>query len=206
MPPRPNPPRLYLRKRRDERHTRIILDCGRQISTGALADDRRAAEEALENYLGRKHRPSFGDGHPARVAVADVLSAYAEKHGPTTARPDLIAGAVLKLGDYFEGLTAAAITPERCPHNIPWPSGERGAREKSKGKLISSGTARRELVVLAAALNWCWKNKRLDRPISMTLPEQPEPRERHLTRSEAARLLAGALGWDKDGRRHHYRI
>ena len=96
MPPRPSPPRLYLRKRRDGANTWIILDCGQQISTGALADDRRAAEEALENYLGRKHRPSFGDGHPTRVAVADVLSAYAEKHGPTTARPDLIAGAVLK--------------------------------------------------------------------------------------------------------------
>ena len=60
--------------------------------------------------------------------------------------------------------------------------------------------------MLAAALNWCWRNKRLDRPIPITLPVQSEPRERHLTRSEAARLLAGALGWDKDGRRHHYRI
>jgi integrase len=206
MPPRPSPPRLYLRKRRDGANTWIILDCGRQISTGALADDRRAAEEALENYLGQKHRPSFGDGHPARVAVVDVLSAYAEKHGPTTARPDLIAGAVLKLGDYFEGHMVATITPENCQDYLTWRCEQRDARAKKKGKLISSGTARRELVVLAAALNWCWKNKRLDRPIPIKLPLQSEPRERHLTRSEAARLLAGALGWDKDGRRHHYRI
>ena len=115
MPPRPSPPRLYLRKRRDGANTWIILDCGRQISTGALADDRRAAEEALENYLGQKHRPSFGDGHPARVAVVDVLSAYAEKHAPTTARPDLIAGAVLKLGDYFEGHMVATIHTGKLP-------------------------------------------------------------------------------------------
>src|SRR5262249_5799135 len=130
----------------------------------------RAAEEALENYLGRKHRPSFGDGHPARVAVADVLSAYAEKHGPTTGRPDLIASAVMKLGDYFEGRMVATITPEICRGYLTWRCGHRDARAKKNGKLISRGTARRELVVLAAALNWCWKNKRLDRPIPITLP------------------------------------
>ena len=79
MPPRPSPPRLYLRKRRDGANTWIILDSGRQISTGAPADDRRAAEKALESYLGKKHRPNFGDGHPARVAIADALVAYAEK-------------------------------------------------------------------------------------------------------------------------------
>ena len=205
MPPRPSPPRVYLRKRRDGATTWIILDCGRQISTGALADDRRAAEEALENYLAQKHCPSFGQGHPAKVAIVDVLSAYAEKHGPTTARPDLIAGAVLELGHYFEGRMVAAITPESCRDYVTWRCAQADARAKKIGRLISSGTARRELVVLTT-LNWCWKNKRLDRPIPITLPDQSEPRERHLTRSEAARLLAGALGWDEDGRRHHYRI
>jgi integrase len=206
MPPRPSPPRLYLRRRPDGASTWIILDHGRQISTGALADDRRTAEKALENYLGQKHRPDFGDGHPARVAIADVLSAYAEKHGPSTARPDLIARAILNLGEWFEGRMVATITPESCRDYITWRCEQRDARAKNKGKLISIGTARRELVVLAAALNWCWKNNRLDRPIPITLPQQSEPRERHLTRSEAARMLAGALGWDKEGNRHHYRI
>ena len=206
MPPRPSPPRLYLRKRRDGAKTWIILDRGRQVSTGAPADDRRTAEKALESYLGQKHRPSFHDGHPAQVSIADVLCAYAEKHAPTTARPELIAGAVLKLAEYFEGRTVASITPESCRDYITWRCKQRDARARKNGKPISSETARRELVVLAAALNWCWKNKRLDRPIPVTLPEQSKPRERHLTRSEAARLLAGALGWDKEGRRHHYRI
>jgi hypothetical protein len=146
MPPRPSPPRLYLRKRRDGANTWIILDYGRQISTGALADDRRAAEKALESYLGKKHGANFADGHPARVAIADVLCAYAEKHGPTTARPDLIAGAVLKLGDYFEGRMVATITPESCQDYLAWRCEQGDARARKKGKLISSGTARRELV------------------------------------------------------------
>ena len=71
---------------------------------------------------------------------------------------------------------------------------------------MSASTARRELVVLCAALRWCWKHGLLDRPIPVTLPPQSAPRERHLTRTEAAQLLWGALGWDADGKRHHFRI
>jgi integrase len=207
MPPRPSPPRLYLRKRRDGNDTWIILDGGRQIRTGASEGDRRTAEKALEAYLGKKHRPSFGDGHPAQVALTDVLAIYAEKHAPTTTHPNQIAAIALKLAEYFAGRTVASLTPEACQDYITWRCGQRDARTKKKqAKFISTGTARRELVVLAAALGWCWKNRKLDRPIPMTLPDQPGPREIHLTRSEAARLLAGALGWDGTGKRHHHRI
>jgi integrase len=71
---------------------------------------------------------------------------------------------------------------------------------------VSKSTARRELIVLSAALRWCWKHGLLDRPIPVTLPPQSEPRERHLTRSEAAQLLCGALGFDSSGKRHPFRI
>jgi len=71
---------------------------------------------------------------------------------------------------------------------------------------VSASTARRELVVLSAALRWCWREGKLDRPIPVTLPAQSEPRERHLTRTEAAELLWGALGFDATGKRHPFRI
>lgn len=71
---------------------------------------------------------------------------------------------------------------------------------------MKSATARRELVVLSAALRWCWKEGKLDRPIAVPLPSQAGPRERHLSRRELAALLAGALGWDRTGRRHSAKI
>jgi integrase len=205
--PRPiAPPRLYLRTRRDGAAQWIILDAGRQIATGASAHDRRKAEKALESYLGRKHKPDFGDGHPARVAIADALAAYSEKHAPTTRRADLIGGAALKLADFFGGKTAAAITATACIDYVAWRSAQKDSRTKDAHKRVSVSTARRELVVLSAALRWCWKQGLLDRPIPVTLPPQPAPRERHLTRAEAAQLLWGALGWDADGKRHAFRI
>ena len=113
--PRPTaPPRLWLRKRRDGTDQWVILDAGRQIRTGAPAHDRRKAEKALERYLGRKHKPDFGDGHPARVAIADALAAYSEKHAPTTKRPDLIGSAALKLAEFF-GSTKNASGPSTKP-------------------------------------------------------------------------------------------
>jgi integrase len=139
-----------------------------------------------------------------------VLSAYAETHAPTTRRPDLIAGAAIKLVEFFGGHAVAAITATTCQDYVRWRSGQRDARAKNgPGKRVTVSTARRELVVLSAALRWCWKHGKLDRPVPVTLPPKGEARERHLTRSEAALLLAGALGWqlvDGRWRRHRYRI
>ena len=206
--PRPTaPPRLWLRKRRDGTDQWVILDAGRQIRTGAPARDRGKAEKALERYLGRKHKPDFGDGHPARIAIVDALAAYSEKHAPTTKRPHLIGGAALKLSEFFGGKTCAAITATACTDYVAWRRTQKDARGKANsGKCVSASTARRELVVLSAALRWCWKEGKLDRPIPVTLTAQSEPRERHLTRSEAAQLLWGALGFDGAGKRHPFRI
>lgn len=207
MPARQRPPRLYLRKRSDGAPTWIILDRGKQIRTGASEGDRRTAETALEAYLGRKHRPDFGDGHPARVAIADVLAIYAERHAPNVARKDLIGGAVLKLAEHFAGRTVATINAQACLDYVAWRCAQTDARATvNAGKRISPGSARRELVVLSAALRWCWKHSLLDRPVAVTLPPPSQPRERHLTRSEAARLLWGSLGFCAKGKRNPARI
>jgi integrase len=52
---------------------------------------------------------------------------------------------------------------------------------------------RRELNVLRTAINYAHKHGRLTRPVAVELPEAPEPRDRWLTRKEAARLLRAAL-------------
>jgi integrase len=206
MPRRSKGARLWLRKRRGRATQWVILDHGREIRTGAGANNISTAEESLASYLAAKRRPQFGDGHPAHILIADVLAEYGEVHGPTTRRADLIGGAITKLLDYFEGRTADVITSASCRDYVRWRTRQLNARAKRSGKPIKVSTARRELVVLGAALRWCWKEGKIDRLVPVALPAESGPRERHLTRSEVAALLAGALGWDRHGKRHKHKI
>lgn len=76
----------------------------------------------------------------------------------------------------------------------------------------STGTPRRELAVLQAAVNfWHETHGPLTAVPKVTLPSKPPARSRWLNRSEAASLLAGSLGWyrelwcDVATRRQHWR-
>src|SRR5262249_57238115 len=55
-------------------------------------------------------------------------------------------------------------------------------------------------------LNFAHAHRKLKHKIAVTKPKPPKKRIRWLTRSEAAALLSGALGWDKNGVRHHDKI
>jgi integrase len=206
MPRRSKGARLWLRKRRGRTAQWVILDHGREYRTGASENDLRAAENALAQYLANKRRPQFGDGHPSRVLIADALAEFGENHGPTTRRADLIGSAIVKLVDFFGDKTLSAITSVACNAYVRWRTQQVNARAKKNGRPIKEATARRELVVLGAALRWCWKEGKIDRLIPISLPSQPGPRQRHLNRSEVAALLAGALGWDRHGVRHRTKI
>jgi integrase len=206
MPRRSKGARLWLRKRRGRTAQWVILDHGREFRTSAGPDDLRAAENALAQYLANKRQPQFGDGHPSRVLIADVLSHYGEHHGPTTRRADLIGVAIGKLVEFFGDKTLSTITGITCNAYVRWRTQQLNARAKRDGRPIKVSTARRELVVLGAALRWCWKEGKIDRLIPISLPSQPGPRQRHLNRSEVAALLAGALGWDRYGVRHRTKI
>jgi integrase len=206
MPRRSKGARLWLRKRRGRTAQWVILDHGREIRTGAGQDNLGVAENALVQYLANKRRPQFGDGHPSNVLIADVLADYGENHGPTTRRADLIGRAIAKLVEFFGDQTASAITSATCKKYVQWRIRQFDARAKAKKPLIKPSTAGRELVVLGAALRWCWREGKLDRLVPVTVPAKPSPRQRHLTRSELAALLTGALGWDLQGNRHPARI
>jgi hypothetical protein len=135
------------------------------------------------------------------------LADYAAAHAKKTQRPDLIALAIDRLSKFFDIRPANSINPELCGKYVEWRTAQRDARaKKSMGRPIAKATARRELGVLGAALKWGWENTRIDRLVPVKKPEDALPRERHLTRSEAAALLAAALGWDKNGKRHRDQI
>lgn len=206
MPRRASPPRLYLRDRRGREPTWVILDRAGEIGTGAGKEQRVEAETALASYINRKYQPRFGQGDPHKVLIADVLADYSERHGPQTRRPQIIGSAVDKLVEFFSIKPVATLTASTCNDYAAWRIAQTDGRAKRSGRLVKAATARRELVVLSAALRFCWREGRLDRLIPISLPAQSEPRERHLTRKEAARLLWGAIGFDGDGDRDKRRI
>jgi integrase len=60
--------------------------------------------------------------------------------------------------------------------------------------------------VLDAAQHLAFKNRRLTHTVPISKPPASEARLRFLTRSEVARLLLAALGWDQSGKRNRKRI
>lgn len=116
-----------------------------------------------------------------------MIAAYAVDRVKKTARPKETAARLSRLNDYFGGMVAEEITPATCADY-----------ERQRG---SEQAARRELEDLRAALRYAVRNRNLAVEIPVTLPEKSVPRDRWLTRAEAAALLAGALGWRRDGDR-----
>lgn len=213
-------PKLYLRAARGKHGQArwVILDtvdgCRREVGTGAPQHDRASAEKAFAAYLAKKHVPSFGRGHPAEVLITDVLAAYAENKAKNgTARNDNLAGSLVNLGRFFADKRVSDLTPLLVEQYVDWRIGQGDARGSNKWKqkantprLLKSTTARNDLIVLDAAQRFCWKNQKLAQFVPIPKPPASKARLRFLSTSEAARLLAAALGWDQHGRRHHKRI
>jgi integrase len=195
------------RARKGRRAIWIIKHNEQEVSTGAGASERAKAETALAHYLIRNRQPSFGDGHPDQALIGDALAEYCDKHGPTIARPDGLALEVERLTEFFGDKFVSEITETLCHGYVAWRCAQTDKRAtKSIGRTIKPTTARRELVTLSAALNWCFRNKKLDRPTVVMLPNVAERRERYLTRTQVAALLWAALGFNRDGKRNRFRI
>jgi integrase len=149
----------------------------RERSTGT--SDRKQAEIALAEFIAHRLKAS-GPRDPAQVLVTDVLADYAQERGTSTSSPWRIAAAVKALVPFWEGVTVGQVTGETC-------------RAYARARQRSAGTVRRELGVLRAAVNHAHKEGRLTRVVGFDLPPRPEPRDRWLTRQEAAALLRAAL-------------
>lgn len=192
MPRRPEPPRLWLRRRAGRPAIYVILDQGLEVSTGCGPDRQREAEEALRRYLGAKHEPDFADGDPRRIAVADCLTHYIENLREDHRGPE--ATLVIWLLEHFGDMTCNQVNADSCKSYVRARTG--GAIGK---RPVTTATARRELDTLSAALNYTWKAGKMDRPIAVLKPKIDEGEARWLTRNEAARLIRGALGFTPKG-------
>jgi integrase len=208
MPRERSQPRLWKRKERVDKAGHhagvwVILDGGRQISTGVHADDTVGAQRALANYLNEKHIQAARSGPRStdRIPVVDVLTLYAREIAPKHRSPRRTALALKRLGDFFGDKTLADINGPLC---------------RDYARMHSTDTtARRDLEHLRAAINHHRREGLHDRIVSVVMPDKRPPRERWLTRSEAARLLWAAWryqvppksgGWMKHPRRHYARF
>lgn len=171
MPRRAIGPRLYWDR---TRKTWVIRDGPAFIRTGAGEGSRREAEGSLARYIASKYRPEPS----ATPLIEDVLAAYGSEHGPHTRRPENVAHTIGNLLRWWGGMRVAEITARAC---------------RSYTEQRPRAAARRDLETLRAALlYWHREYGPLPSVPAIVLPEKQPPRERWLTRPEAARMLWAA--------------
>lgn len=179
MPAHAKGPRLYFRK---DTATWTIRDGGRRSSTGCGPQDREQAERALADYLATKYRPPKDQSRdPSQVPVADVINLYAAEVGERDkpiASPKELGARLTRLLAFFGDMTLAEVNKASCR-----------AYAKQRGKASS---ARRELADLSAAIHSHYEQGLCTGLAPVVLPPRSEPRQRWLTRSEAARLIWSA--------------
>jgi integrase len=202
LPRQSKGPRLWLRKARRDKQGRvthpatwIIRDGERQLGTGCGAGDREGAEKALAAYIGEKYEPARQRGRdPSEVRVADVLNIYLCDKAPSQARPQEAAQRAVALLGFWGTKRLSDMNEHSCRRYVlsragqPWKSA-RPERTGNAPRLVSETAARRELEDLRAAVNYHHKQGLCSELIQVWLPEKHAPRNRWLTREEAARML-----------------
>jgi integrase len=181
MPRRSTGPHLWLRKERRtkgkllSRATWLIIDNGRHIATGCDAGQAREAQGRLAEYIADKYRADRRLRDIEEIDIADVLALYDEDCRERQANKAKFDERMMRLTKWWGGKMMSEVTGATCR-----------AYAKSRG---GPGGARRDLEDLRAAINHHAKEGLHRGEVRVVLPAKGTPRERWLTRSEAAKLL-----------------
>ena len=182
MPRRQQPPRLYLRPARRNKKGKlraqavwIILDGGKHIATGCVKGEDRAAQQALSAHIVGKHSPARKEHDIEVIDVADVLSIYDDDTRARQVNTAKFDERLKRLNEFWGGKILADVTGETC----------RGYA-KFRG---NDGGSRRDLEDLRAAINHHAAEGFHRGMVRVILPAKGAPRDRWLTRDEAAKLL-----------------
>ena len=196
-------PRLWLQPERPnvngsvEAAVWLIRDGTRKRSTGCRVDDLRGAEQALEAYLAKKHKPPKRNGDPAEILIADVLNLFAKDIVPGRARPKETVSRIRRLLSWWaDPVTSARFMEKLDVHEdmTGHVSDVRTATCKAYVQFVGAQrSASMDLELLRAAINHANREQMIDRPVPVALPPKSLPRERWLTREEVALLVK--LAW-----------
>jgi len=181
MPRRSKGARLWLRPARRERGrivrsaVWIIIDGNKQFATGCLKDQTDEAEQRLAAYIAAKYQPSRRVRDIDQIDVAEVLSIYLDDCGPRIADQPKLERMIGRLNDYWGGKMLSQVTAAECRAYV-----------RARG---NTGGARADLETLRAAINHHAKESLHYGTVRLTLPPKGPPRDRWLTRAEAAKLV-----------------
>jgi integrase len=174
--------RLYLRRERrypngllKERATWIIRDGDRYIPTGCLAAQAQEAERRLGEYLADKYRPARRERDLDQIPCADVLSIYLDDTRPRQRNQVKFDERMIRLTEWWGDKKLSEVSGETCRDYV-----------KHRGR---DGGARRDLEDLRAAINHHARQGLHRGSVRVLLPEKGAPRDRWLTRQEAAKLI-----------------
>jgi hypothetical protein len=169
MPRRSSGPRLWFDK---QRQTWTILDGRRRHRTGCSAADTKGAENALREYITRKHKPAKTEA----PLIADIVAAYADEQIRHVISGKHISYDLERLTGWWgtkqtADVDASSVRAYIAARNAP-------------------GCARRELAFLNAAVShWRANHAPTMAAPKIKLPPKPAPRQHFMTRSQAAKFL-----------------
>ena len=190
MPRNAKGARLWLRPARRDKSGKItetahwiIIDGGRQTSTGCGAIEREAAEKRLAEHIASKYQPERRERPLSETRTADVIAIYLDDVAPKQAQPAAAGERAERLLRFFGTMTLDEITPATCRAYTAARAGQ-GRSNKGVG-----GGARRDLQDLTAAINHHRKQGLHREFVFVEKPERGNSRQRWLTRNEVARLF-----------------
>jgi len=176
MPRKRLPARLYLRERKGREPRWVVIDGRTEIDTGCGPGDHQRAEEILGAHIAATRQIDTSTRNPAQISVADVIALYL-KNKPEP--PACYHGTPLLA--FFGLKTLREINGQLCRKYT-----------EERGQTVARATVRRELGTLQAAINFWHVESPLEAVPKVWKPEDSAPRDRVLTRNEAARLLWAA--------------
>jgi integrase len=153
----------------------IIRDGDKHIATGCFKGEIEQANIKLAEYIGAKYQPSRDERGLDQIPVADVLSIYFDDCGDGQANQRKFKARITRLNEFWGGKTLKQVSTATCRAYANW----RG----------NTGGARRDLEDLRAAIGHHAKDNLHRTIVNVWLPDKGAPRDRWLTRSEAAHLL-----------------
>ncbi|TGQ52260.1 site-specific integrase [Mesorhizobium sp. M1C.F.Ca.ET.193.01.1.1] len=157
----------------------FIRDGGTFISACGGTGNRERAEKRLASYITEKYQPVRQRGRdPATVAIVDAVSVYLTDVAPCHAKPKQTSGRMVAVMNWFGDMMIGDIHGKIC-------------RDYAKAH-GGGAAARRQLEDLRAALNHYHREGYVTSTPAIVLPPKSAPRDRWLTRDEAAALLRAA--------------
>ena len=149
----------------------------------------RRLKGPLADYIVRKYEVPKGPCDPNQMSIARALEIYGNERAPQLAAPKLVGYHIEPLVAFWGDQPVGAIKGETCRAYVHFRTDPRKGEKK---RTVKSGTARRELETLGAAINFCHKEGHLTHVPRVTFPKKTKGKTRWLTRNEAARLLWAA--------------